>query len=118
MLHAFVGLADAPAGTDPVGARLRVGVSDDRTYDPLGELVLVPGARGWIELRTDLSAYAGWKWSVFYRPERTVWRVVLAADAVAIQLIRRGSHRASTTAMGASAMSTPASSARSATASW
>jgi hypothetical protein len=83
VFHAFVGLADAPAGHDPVGARLRVGVSDDRTYDALGELVLVPGAHGWIEVRTDLSAYAGWKWSVFYRPERTVWRVVLAADAVA-----------------------------------
>ncbi len=83
VFHAFVALAEAPAGTVPVGARLRVGVSDDRTYDPLAELVLVPGAHGWTELRTDLSAYAGWKWSVFYRPDWTVWRVVLAVDAVA-----------------------------------
>jgi hypothetical protein len=27
-------------------------------------------------------AYAGWKWSLFYRPDRIVWRLVLAADAV------------------------------------
>ena len=31
--------------------------------------------------RADRSAYAGRKWSVFYRPERIVWRLVLAADA-------------------------------------
>jgi hypothetical protein len=36
-----------------------------------------------VDLRTDLSAYAGFKWSLFYRPDRTTWRLVLAADAVA-----------------------------------
>jgi hypothetical protein len=82
VFHAFVAYADAPARGHPGGARLRVGVSDDRTYDPLTELVLVPGAAGWMELRADLSAYAGWKWSVFYRPEKTIWRLVLAADAM------------------------------------
>ncbi|MGH9371214.1 MAG: hypothetical protein ACRD15_06755, partial [Vicinamibacterales bacterium] len=29
-----------------------------------------------------LSAYAGFKWSLFYRPDRITWRVVLATDAV------------------------------------
>jgi hypothetical protein len=44
--------------------------------------VFAPGAREWTDLRVDLSAYAGWKWSLFYRPDRIVWRLVLAADAV------------------------------------
>ena len=30
----------------------------------------------------DLSAYAGWKWSLFYRPDRTIWHLVLATDPV------------------------------------
>ncbi len=81
VFHAFVALADAP-GDHRGSARLRIGVSDDRTYEQLTELILVPGARRWTELRANLSAYAGWKWSVFYRPDRVVWRLVLAADAV------------------------------------
>jgi len=79
---ASVARAAAPAGTHPGGARLRVGVSDDRTYEQLFALVLSPDARGWTDLRVDLSAYAGWKWSLFYRPDRIVWRLVLAADAI------------------------------------
>ncbi len=82
VLHAFVALADGPPGDHRAGARLRIGVSDDRTYEGITELVLVPDARGWTELRADLSAYAGWKWSVFYRPDQIIWRLVLAADAV------------------------------------
>jgi hypothetical protein len=82
VFHAFVALADGPDGRPPAGARLRVGISDDRTYEGLTEVVLAPGTRGWVELRANLSAYAGWKWSLFYRPDRIVWRLVLAADAV------------------------------------
>ena len=45
--------------------------------------LLTPGDQtGWTELRADLSAYAGWQWSVFYRPEDQRWRLVLSADAV------------------------------------
>jgi hypothetical protein len=62
--------------------RLRVGVSDDRIYERLTDVVLTAGQRGWVDVRTDLSAYAGWKWSFFYHPERVMWRVVLAADAI------------------------------------
>jgi hypothetical protein len=80
VFHAFVALA--PGDDHRAGARLRVGVSDDRTYEQLTDLVLASGARGWTELRADLSAYAGWKWSLFYRPDDVVWRLVLAADAV------------------------------------
>jgi hypothetical protein len=82
VFHAAVALADPPTGAPRGGARLRVGVSDDRAYEQLTELVLSPDARGWMDLRADLSAYAGWKWSLFYRPDRIVWRLVLAADAV------------------------------------
>ena len=34
-------------------------------------------------LRADLSAYAGWQWSLFYRPEAQLWRLVLSTDALA-----------------------------------
>jgi hypothetical protein len=81
VFHAFVALADGPSGGMAAPVRLRVGVSDHRIYEGVTELILAPGTRTWIDLRADLSAYAGWKWSLFYRPDRIVWRVVLAADA-------------------------------------
>lgn len=81
VFHAFVALADAPAGARAAPVRLRVGVSDHRIYEGLTQLILAPGGRTWMDLRADLSAYAGWKWSLFYRPDRITWRIVLAADA-------------------------------------
>jgi hypothetical protein len=81
VFHAFVALADGPPGAMAAPVRLRVGVSDHRTYEGVTELVLAPATRAWIDLRADLSAYAGWKWSLFYRPDRITWRIVLAADA-------------------------------------
>lgn len=81
VLHTFVALAESPAGTPAATVRLRAGVSDARIYENLAELTLTSGTRTWQELRVDLSAYAGWKWSLFYRPEEVTWRVVLAADA-------------------------------------
>jgi hypothetical protein len=80
-LRAAVALAPSTAEGRTEGVRLRVGVSDHRIYEGLAELVLTPGA-AWKDLSVDLSAYAGWKWSLFYRPERIVWRLVLAADAI------------------------------------
>jgi hypothetical protein len=81
IFHAFVALAEGPAGAPAAAVRLRIGVSDDRIYEGLTELTLAPGQRTWMDLRADLSAYAGWKWSLFYRPDGITWRVVLAADA-------------------------------------
>jgi hypothetical protein len=74
VFHATVAVdGDAPV-------RFRVGVSDDRIYEDLASVTLAPrGAPA--DLRADLSAYAGWKWSVFYRPDRVRWRLVLSADA-------------------------------------
>jgi hypothetical protein len=81
IFHAFVALADAPGGTARPAVRLRVGISDHRTYEGLSDIIVAPGDRGWTDVRADLSAYAGWKWSLFYRPDRVTWRVVLATDA-------------------------------------
>ena len=78
VLRAF---ASIDPSTAAAAVRLRVGVSDDRIYERLTDVDLVPGDHHWIPVRTDLSAYAGWKWSLFYHPERNVWHVVLAADA-------------------------------------
>ena len=71
----------ASSGGAPV--RFRVGVSDDRIYEQLAEVTVAAGSRGWTALEADLSPYAGWKWSLFYRPDRVVWRLILSADAVA-----------------------------------
>ena len=74
----------ATDASDPAAVvRLRVGVSDDRVYEGLAERVLTGPAAGWAEWTVDLSAYAGFQWSLFYRPGRNAWRLVLAADAVA-----------------------------------
>lgn len=75
--RAFVSLAQR---TDPP-VRLRIGVSDHRIYEGLADVTVPPDGGRWIELRADLSAYAGWKWSLFYRPDRVSWRIVLSADA-------------------------------------
>lgn len=82
LFQASVALADPPAGTVPAPIRMRIGISDHRTFEGLSHVTLNPGERRWTDLRADLSAYAGWKWSLFYRPDRVTWRVVLAADAV------------------------------------
>jgi hypothetical protein len=82
VLRAAAALDPASPDQRAASVRLRVGVSDDRIYERLTDVVLTQGQRGWVDVRTDLSAYAGWKWSLFYHPERVMWRVVLAADAI------------------------------------
>ena len=81
VFRALVALADPAPGVRAPAVRLRIGVSDHRIYEGVTEAVLQPGEGTWMDIRADLSAYAGWKWSLFYRPDRTTWRVVLAADA-------------------------------------
>ena len=80
---ARVTLEHGSDGAPPQPLRFRVGVSDDRIYEQLASVVVTPGVQtGWTDLRADLSAYAGWQWSIFYRPERRRWRLVLSIDAV------------------------------------
>lgn len=71
--------AQVAAAGAPV--RVRVGISDERIYEALAESTIAPGT-AWAPMSLDLSAYAGWKPSLFYRPDRMVWRLVLSADAV------------------------------------
>lgn len=79
-LRAFLSLDTA----DPSAVvRLRVGVSDDRIYEALDEWTLSAASPAWTGMRTTLAAYAGFQWSLFYRPDRIRWHVVLAADPVA-----------------------------------
>lgn len=73
----------APGGAMTV--TFRVGISDDRVYEPLAQrTVSVPaGAAGtWTPMAADLSRYAGWQWSVFYRPDGQRWRLIFNADFV------------------------------------
>ena len=80
---ARVALDGGVDGAPPQPLRFRVGVSDDRIYERLADVLLTPGVQtGWTEVRADLSAYAGWQWSVFYRPTERRWRLVLSTDAV------------------------------------
>jgi hypothetical protein len=70
--------ARVAAAAAPV--RVRIGVSDSRVYEPLVQATILPGA-AWTSIGADLSAYAGWKFSLFYRPDTRQWRVNLSADA-------------------------------------
>jgi hypothetical protein len=66
------------------GATARVGISDRRLYEGLTRVELKPatgGSSGWHDVRVDLRRYAGWQWSVFYRPSETEWRLIFSADA-------------------------------------
>jgi hypothetical protein len=82
VLRAFVSLEPVADGVPATPIHLRIGISDDRIYERLTDIDLSPATRGWTPIRTDLSAYAGPKWSLFYHPDRIMWRVVLAADAI------------------------------------
>jgi len=61
--------------------RIRIGVSDARIYEQLAEQTVAPEG-GWALLTASLSAYAGRKISLFYRPDGVRWRVNLSADAI------------------------------------
>ena len=74
------GIFRAAIAATEAPVRLRMGVSDARIYEQLAEVTVQPGA-GWTTLEADLSAYAGWKFSLFYRPDGRQWRLNLSADA-------------------------------------
>jgi hypothetical protein len=67
------------------GATLRVGISDDRYYEGLLTLPLIAPADGagpsWQPVAIDLGKYAGWQWSLFYRPSERTWKLIVNADA-------------------------------------
>ena len=76
------GIFQAHVTASGAPVRARVGVSDARTYEQLGEVTVEPGG-GWSPLTADLSAYAGWKFSLFYQPDGLQWRINLSVDGVA-----------------------------------
>lgn len=66
------------------GVVFRVGISDGRVYEQLARVyvdpVHEPGDRRWVPLEVDLAAFGGRKFSLFYRPDRILWDLVLATD--------------------------------------
>jgi hypothetical protein len=65
------------------GVALRFYVGD-RIYEQLFQMRLVPppsGVDSWHPVTIDLSAYAGWQWSLFYRPSESLWRISFYVDA-------------------------------------
>jgi hypothetical protein len=62
--------------------QFRFGVSDLRIYEALAQQTITAGRSAWVDFGADLSAYAGTKFSLFYRPDSMIWRVVLATDAL------------------------------------
>jgi hypothetical protein len=78
--HTAISLLDG-TGT---GVTIRVGISDNRSYDELKKLLVAPtvaGADPWQTVDIDLAPYSGWQWSLFYRPGNLTWRLVFNADA-------------------------------------
>jgi hypothetical protein len=74
-------LRTALVALSPAPVRVRIGVSDARIYEGLAEAV-VTGMASWSMLTADLSPYAGWKFSLFYQPERLAWHVNVSLDAM------------------------------------
>lgn len=74
----------AVALIEGTGATARVGISDLRLYEALAQIEMKPARDGepsWQPVRIDLDKYAGWQWSLFYRPSSIEWQLVFAADA-------------------------------------
>ena len=78
-LQVFVAFPPEAAGSVTV----RVGVSDNRIYNTVLETpVATTDQQAWIPVEADLSLYAGRKWSLFYRPDETKWRIILGTHVV------------------------------------
>ena len=78
---ARVALVGAVPGVPNPGVAIRAGISDGRFYEGLYRLQLDPAPPQsppiWHPIEVDLSAYSGWKWSLFYQPSRRAWSLVL-----------------------------------------
>ena len=64
----------APGAT----AEFRIGISDRRTYETLATRIVRAAdcAHGSTGMTIDLSRYAGWQWSLFYRPDERRWDLI------------------------------------------
>ena len=61
-----------------LGVTIRVGISDNRNYD---ELTRIKIGTNWQPIRVDLSAFSGWRFSLFYHPNKKIWNLIVNADA-------------------------------------
>jgi hypothetical protein len=62
----------------------RIGISDERIYEPLSQQVVTSADtanKGWAPLLADVSMYGGRHWSLFHRPDERQWKLILNADA-------------------------------------
>ncbi len=78
VLRTAVGLPTEMAAPGGGRALFRIGIADERTYDGLlsKEIDIGSTPRAWEHVSIDLSDYAGFKWSLFYRPREKTWRVI------------------------------------------
>jgi hypothetical protein len=67
-------------GSTGAGTTLRIGLSDDRYYEGIFKREFAPDPV-WQPVVVDLSKYAGWQWSLFYRPSERRWKLIVNADA-------------------------------------
>ena len=67
------------------GVLFRIGIAEGRTYEELLTRLVDPyhvvEDRRWIPITIDLSAYSGFKWSLFYQPSRLTWRIIFNTNA-------------------------------------
>jgi hypothetical protein len=75
-LHVEVGVPD---GNGAAAVAVRLGISDERRYETLREQVVTSAesAAGWVAVEADLTSYAGRKFSLFFRPDRRKWNVIV-----------------------------------------
>jgi hypothetical protein len=67
------------------GVLFRIGIAEGRTYEELVTRLVdpyhSPDDRRWIPITVDLSAYGGFKWSLFYQPSRLRWRIIFNTNS-------------------------------------
>jgi len=83
-LTAHAGLVPDHTGKSAGDAVFRIGVSGGRLYEMVYQRRMTPisveSDRTFVPIAVDLSAWAGWQWSLFYRPSETAWNLVFSVD--------------------------------------
>ena len=72
--------AGVPDVNGAASAAFRVGASDGRVYVTVTEQTVSSDEtmrQGWVPVTADLSPFAGRKLSIFYRPDRIRWQVII-----------------------------------------
>lgn len=71
-------------GTTGATAEFRIGISDRRTYETLAIRIASAGdcAAAVSPMTIDLSGFAGWQWSLFYRPDERTWELILGVTGM------------------------------------